>query len=486
MDEKNHDCFAEEAEDKEEVTESSDCTLDVRIGDTFKSGQYVVKSELRRGNFATIWLTRDTLNIADGDPEDKKCVVKLLDHFEHPGPNGQHLCMVFDCLGDNLRTLMDSFDGRGLPIQIVKEICFHSLVGLDYLHRQLSIIHTDLKPENIVLLSMIDPTKDPKKSGASLILPNSKNKTIFGSSVTKDVKTSNGDLTKNQKKKIKRKAKKAAQGCVGKEASGETEKEPEASGAAETSDRSNSNPCSMEGKLDGVKGTAQGSQGHKRGSRSTRQKLLASADLKCKLVDFGNACSAHEQFIDDIQSGSYSYMWSFACICFELGTGHVLFDNIDKDEDHLALMMELLGMMPRKIALGGRYSRDFFNRYGKLRHTRRLRFCLLNKILMEKYEFSEQDARRMAGFLAPILDFDPENRPTAAQCLDHPWITSGPHLLEPWVPSIQSQSDTVNSEKRKRPQVRMGNIAIDVDSKQVKDLPSNSKPLRTIIESSSS
>ncbi|CAH2056695.1 unnamed protein product [Thlaspi arvense] len=151
----------------------------------------------------------------NGDPEDKKCVVKLLDHFEHPGPNGQHLCMVFDCLGDNLRTLMDSFDGRGLPIQIVKEICFHSLVGLDYLRRQLSIIHTDLKPENIVLLSMIDPTKDPKKSGASLILPNSKNKTIFGSSVTKDVKTSNGDLTKNQKKKIKRKAKKAAQGCVG-------------------------------------------------------------------------------------------------------------------------------------------------------------------------------------------------------------------------------------------------------------------------------
>ncbi|XAR69686.1 Non-specific serine/threonine protein kinase [Bertholletia excelsa] len=554
MDEKNHDRLAEEAEDEEEVTESSDYTSEdegtgdyrrggyhaVRIGDTFKSGQYVVQSKLGWGHFSTVWLAWDTLKsryvalkvqksaqhyteaamdeitilqqIADGDPEDKKCVVKLLDHFKHSGPNGQHVCMVFEYLGDNLLTLIKYSDYRGLPIQRVKEICFHVLVGLDYLHRQLSIIHTDLKPENILLLSMIDPTKDPRKSGASLILPNSKNKTIFGSSITRDVKTSNGDLTKNQKKKIKRKAKKAAQGCVGKEASAEPEKEPEASGPAETSDRSNSNSCSMEGKLDGVKGTAQGSQGHKRGSRSTRQKLLASVDLKCKLVDFGNACWTYKQFTNDIQTRQYrcpevilgskystsADLWSFACICFELATGDVLFDphsgdNFDRDEDHLALMMELLGMMPRKIALGGRYSRDFFNRYGDLRHIRRLRFWPLNKVLTEKYEFSEQDASEMADFLVPILDFVPEKRPTAAQCLLHPWIASGPHLLEPPVPSIQSQSDTVHSEKGKRDkeereamEVRMGNIAIDADSKQVKDLPSNSKPLRTIIESSSS
>ncbi|GFZ02457.1 ser/arg-rich protein kinase 4 [Actinidia rufa] len=140
-------------------------------------------------------------------------------------------------------------------------------------------------------------------------------------------------------------------------------------------------------------------------------------------------------------------------------------------EDHLALMMELLGMMPRKIALGGRYSRDFFNRYGDLRHIRRLRFWPLNKVLSEKYEFNEQDASALADFLLPILDFVPENRPTAAQCLLHPWISSGPRLLEPSLPSIQSQADdTVNSEKNKRDEeereameVGMGNIAINTD-----------------------
>ncbi|XWS59567.1 hypothetical protein CRYUN_Cryun08bG0133100 [Craigia yunnanensis] len=140
--------------------------------------------------------------IADGDKEDKKCVVKLLDHFKHSGPNGQHVCMVFEYLGDNLLTLIKYSDYRGMPIHMVKEICFHVLVGLDYWHRELSIIHTDLKPENILLLSTIDPSKDLRKLGTPLILPNSKGKTVLDS-----LKSTNGDLSRNQKKKIQRKAK---------------------------------------------------------------------------------------------------------------------------------------------------------------------------------------------------------------------------------------------------------------------------------------
>lgn len=33
---------------------------------------------------------------------------------------------------------------------IVREICKQTLMGLDYLHRICGIIHTDLKPENVV------------------------------------------------------------------------------------------------------------------------------------------------------------------------------------------------------------------------------------------------------------------------------------------------------------------------------------------------
>ncbi|EEF33736.1 srpk, putative [Ricinus communis] len=518
----------------------------VRIGDSFKNGRYVVQGKLGWGHFSTVWLAWDTLKpqfvalkvqksaqhyteaamdeitilqqIADGDPDDKKCVVKLLDHFKHSGPNGQHVCMVFEYLGDNLLTLIKYSDYRGMPINKVKEICFHILVGLDYLHRQLSIIHTDLKPENILLLSMIDPIKDPRKSGAPLILPSSKDKTALESGIVR----LNGDLTRNQKKKIRRKAKRAAQGCVEKEASAEVDADPETSVAEELSANAKTNVGSAEDQpanfdntsrpfdADGTKGGLD-NQGNKRGSRSTRQKLLASVDLNCKLVDFGNACWTYKQFTNDIQTRQYrcpevilgskystsADLWSFACICFELATGDVLFDphsgdNFDRDEDHLALMMELLGMMPRKIALGGRYSRDFFNRYGDLRHIRRLRFWPLNKVLMEKYEFSEKDANDMTDFLVPILDFVPEKRPTAAQCLLHPWISSGPRSLEPSMPSHQNEaSEGVNSEKKREKDEReamekgMGNIAINADSKLVKDSPSSSKLSKAATTSSS-
>ncbi|KAI7756622.1 hypothetical protein M8C21_021373, partial [Ambrosia artemisiifolia] len=140
--------------------------------------------------------------------------------------------------------------------------------------------------------------------------------------------------------------------------------------------------------------------------------------------------------------------------------------------DHLALMMELLGMMPRKIALGGRYSRELFNRHGDLRHIRRLRFWPLQKVLKEKYEFSEQDANDLADFLVPILDFVPEKRPTAAQCLSHPWLTGGPSRgLTSGAKSTPEISDTKTCEKSKEKDEReameagVGNIAIGGVSK---------------------
>lgn len=300
--------------------------------------------------------------IAEGDSDDKKCVVKLLDHFKHSGPNGQHVCMVFEYLGDNLLTLIKYSDYRGIPLHMVKEICFHILVGLDYLHRQLSIIHTDLKPENVLLLSMIDPSKDPTKSNAALILPTGNDKIVSNSGASKDVKSSSGDLTKNQKKKIQKKAKKAAQGSLRKGTS-EDAKEDSKTHGLEDINGVKSNGDSVEEQVETseskdevtkgeeVKENNRGNKGHRRGSHSTIEKLLTGVDVKCKLVDFGNACWTYKQFTNDIQTRQYRCpevilgskystpvdLWSFACICFELATGDVLFDphsaeNYDRDE----------------------------------------------------------------------------------------------------------------------------------------------------------
>jgi len=50
-------------------------------------------------------------------------------------------------LGPNLLTLIRQYRHRGIPIHIVKRITKQILMGLDYLHRECNIIHTDLKPE---------------------------------------------------------------------------------------------------------------------------------------------------------------------------------------------------------------------------------------------------------------------------------------------------------------------------------------------------
>lgn len=83
-----------------------------------------------------------------------------------------------------------------------------------------------------------------------------------------------------------------------------------------------------------------------------------------------------------------------------------------------------------QVALSGKYSRDYFNRHGDLRHIRRLRYWPLDRVLLEKYEFAEQDAHALAEFLVPLLDFVPDKRLTAAQCLLHPWLAGVPQLLE--------------------------------------------------------
>lgn len=58
---------------------------------------------------------------------------------------------------------------------MVKEICYHMLVGLNYLYRELSIIHTDLKPKNVLLFLTTDPSKNP----TTLVLPSGKEKTVI-------------------------------------------------------------------------------------------------------------------------------------------------------------------------------------------------------------------------------------------------------------------------------------------------------------------
>ncbi|XP_002988575.2 serine/threonine-protein kinase SRPK [Selaginella moellendorffii] len=424
----------------------------VCVGDLYKDGRYLVRKKLGWGHFSTVWLSSDRHNenknialkiqksaqhyteaamdeitiltqISKGDPENKKCVVKLLDHFRHTGPNGQHVCLVFELLGDNLLTLIKRHDCRGLPLQVVREISAQVLVGLDYLHRELSIIHTDLKPENILLTTPLPKARVFDHKNKSRAEENTDATGKEGGDEFDGIAT-NKSMKDREPGKAEIEAFQDAWKNIGLDKS-----------CLEDA------PSDVEKLICEVK---------KPPPLASNRKTSHDVDLRCKIVDLGNACWTYKQFTADIQTRQYrcpevlvgskystpADMWSLACVVFELATGDVLFDphtgeDYDRDEDHLALTMELLGRMPRKVALGGRYSHDYFNRHGDLRHIRKLRFWPLKRVLVEKYDFSEVDAQDLSSFLCPILEFVPEKRLTAAQALQHSWLNSGPLLVTP-------------------------------------------------------
>jgi len=166
-------------------------------------------------------------------------------------------------------------------------------------------------------------------------------------------------------------------------------------------------------------------------------------EMIVKIADLGNACWVHHHFTEDIQTRQYRCLevllgagygppadiWSTACMAFELATGDYLFEphsgeEYSRDEDHLAHIIELLGNIPKHIAFSGRYSKEFFNKRGELKHITKLKPWGLYKVLTEKYEWSPADARQFSDFLEPMLAFEPKERATAAECLRHNWLKS--------------------------------------------------------------
>ena len=119
------------------------------------------------------------ISTADRNHAGYNHVIHLLDNFQHSGPNGQHLCLVFQVMGETVGSLRRRCPNRQIPVVLAKKIAQQLLLGLDYLHRSCGVIHTgplvslalfdglityqpndriDIKPGNILL--EIDKVED--------------------------------------------------------------------------------------------------------------------------------------------------------------------------------------------------------------------------------------------------------------------------------------------------------------------------------------
>lgn len=146
----------------------------------------------------------------------------------------------------------------------------------------------------------------------------------------------------------------------------------------------------------------------------------------------GNGCWTYHHFTPEIQTRQYrspeviigadyntsADIWSFACTIFEMVTGDFLFEprkgsNYDKDDDHLAQMMELLGRMPKNLAMSGKHSKKYFDSRGNLRRIKDLRFWPVKKVLTDKYMIRDDEAQAFSDFLIPMLGWHHDGRATA-------------------------------------------------------------------------
>uniref|UniRef100_A0A672IA58 non-specific serine/threonine protein kinase n=1 Tax=Salarias fasciatus TaxID=181472 RepID=A0A672IA58_SALFA len=485
------------SDDEEQEDPHDYCTggyYPVKIGDLF-NGRYHVVRKLGWGHFSTVWLCWDLQKkrfvalkvvksaphytetaldeikllrcVRDSDPSDpyRETVVQLIDDFKISGVNGVHVCMVLEVLGHQLLKWIIKSNYMGLPLVSVKTIIRQVLQGLDYLHTKCKIIHTDIKPENILL--DVDEVYVRRLAAEATIWQRAGAPPPSGSSGEEP----DGKLSKNKKKKIKRKAKRQQrlleerlvdiQVCVF------TRLTVFLVCVCVCFHTFN---ClfiivvaavllfwvwfmmvcvwmlwvwlfiivvGVDVVVVGVVAIV----------TSASDFLLSPLDpqnaerLRVKIADLGNACWVHKHFTEDIQTRQYRALevligaeygppadiWSTACMAFELATGDYLFEphsgeDYTRDEDHIAHIMELLGPIPLPFALSGRYSREYFNRRGELRHISSLKPWGLFEVLLEKYEWPLDQAAQFSDFLLTMLELQPDRRATAAQCLQHAWL----------------------------------------------------------------
>lgn len=371
----------------------------VRIGDEFTSdiSRYRVLRKLGWGHFSTVWLCYSLmsgqyvalkivklgknyteaaldeisiLKLLQDDskqlPEGKLPVVSLLDNFTIQGPNGTHVAMAFELMGENLLHLIfkkkkEKFKAMSskatvspylLPIDTIKSIVFQLLKATDFMHRN-SIIHTDLKPENILLtycgevLNDCYPEKAPKHFQ---ILPSQPLRHCEGSGDSLELKVA--DL-----------------------------------------------------------GNATFSNLHMSDHIQTRQ-------YRAPEILMGHCW------------GALADVWSIGCLIFEFLTGDYLFEptsgaTFSKDEDHMAQIIELLGEFPStQYSHDCTHFRKYFKDTNSLRNIQSLKFWSLQSVLEEKYKFDMEDEniKLICDLMLKCLHFDLDKRYDCGSLMAHPFF----------------------------------------------------------------
>ena len=290
----------------------------------------------------------------------------------------------------------------------IKRITKDILKGLDEAHSK-KIIHTDLKPENI-MLNIESPRVEIIKKWFLKQNPDK----ILMDLITNELPDNFLELDKNKRKSQKKKAKLRALNKF----------------------KTVFNQDKLRKAID---------KSPKRyGLLDDIEKLqeFLNNDVIAKIVDFGNGEIEGELIQEEIALRCYrcpeniinedydvkSDIWVVGCMCYELITGEYLFDiprkkkSIDRNREHLRQMYEVLGKMPRYLTENCDFGEDYFDQKGRIIKNKDYDYVPIDDILATEFNFSDIDADNTSGFLKKLLEYDPKKRFSAQQCLDDEWL----------------------------------------------------------------
>ena len=141
--------------------------------------------------------------------------------------------------------------------------------------------------------------------------------------------------------------------------------------------------------------------------------------------------------------------WAVACIIFELATGEPLFNaendaNFTQKENHLLKFIEILGNIPDKLIKRMINPKLYLDITKKLTQQKSINRISLLDLLKYKYHFKNEEAVKLNDFLLQMLNYLPENRPSASKMLSHPWLNMPPNF--DYIDEKEYENNILNNE----------------------------------------
>lgn len=472
-------------------------------------GSYLLLKKIGSGNNASVWMTYHILNdkflamkIQDhlcyndgcrevtivnkiseyGKNNPEFFCVQLLDHFYFElSDNIKYVCSIYELYAGSIHFLLEEGKYKyGLPLPVVKTIIKQLLTSLSTLHGKLNIIHSDVKPENILFKGLPDYQKNiiklfnrsgfrEKYTELCNEYPNRHdnleiedefmdNLEYIAMDAIKEIRILEECLNTNEE--------------LIPDDPNNNEKYYDSTDSEDYDYSDNSDYYDDDEDTGPIKKYNERLQSvddcqeildckeicdldkeynftttlNNRESSSDKRKMIDDKyviNCQTALTDFGNSYFFDKRTRNEIQDRRYrapevildlNYtfccdIWSVACVAYELATGYVLFDPfgehfLNRDLHHLFLIEKIVGEIPLAMKKKSKRRKFLFDKSREyhIKNVDEFKPTNLETILMNQYLFNKEEAESFANFLMCGLSIDPATRSNADELLKHPWL----------------------------------------------------------------